>query len=144
MPQVRKSHKCWVDLGSNSFQILSAEVGLRIENSVLYLDLFLKLPVESFHLELKSHMKSTQAEKTLANVCLICPLNLSSGNPTAFFTVVQMRETWKKKKFLAYGSFTKGEGQISLSPSEKGWFGLYFSTPWCILRILIESACPCA
>lgn len=105
-----------MDLGTNSFQMLAAEVELRTEKSILYLgvlDLFLKFLVESLHLELKPRIKPTQAEKTLANVCLICPLNLSNGNPTAFFTVLQMRETWRKKKFLAYGSFTKGEWQIS-------------------------------
>lgn len=86
----------------------------RIEHPLFgCLDLFLKFPVESLHLELKPHIKLTQAEKTLAKVCLICPLNLSNENPTAFFTVVQIRETWRKKKFLARGSFTKGEWQIS-------------------------------
>lgn len=78
-----------------------------------YWGLFLKFPVESLHLELKLHIKPTQAEKTLANVCLICSLNLSNGNPTPFFTVVQMRETWRKKKILAHYSFTKEEWQIS-------------------------------
>lgn len=147
--QVRKSHKYWMELGSYGFQILAADMELRLERSLLFecLVFILEFPVgkkfwkfaDFLHLGLKIPIKSTQPEKILANVCLICPLNLSSRNPTAFFTVAQMKRRHRgRRKSLPMTLSPRESGRLASCQSEKCWFGLCFSTSWCILNILIE------
>lgn len=150
--QVRKPYGCQMKLGSDSFQILAAEIGLKLERSLLCLFVFLEFLVgrkswkfAGFFTWDWNHISNPyRQENKLANLPNLSFKPQQWKSYGLLHWGSNEKERWRKKKILAHDCFPRERDRLASCQSERCWFGLYFSTPWCILCVFIESECPCA